>query len=301
MDTVRSYGQQLWNRSIGFLNADGLIPQLVLTVVIILVIHFIILAVESFVKGIQNYSHLSASLLPYTYTSTSATGENKIVVTQKTKDGDYPFMYPSENEVNGVEFSYSFYLYVDPKSFATAGTDTNQFLNIFYKGGPKPWPYLGPGVFLNKGQNTIRIYMNSVVNTKDNYVEIPNIPVGKWFHMVIVQRGQNMDVFINGNIAVRMTFKFVPMLNYESVTVFSGATQDGSVATGGFSVTGSMQGMISRLTYYSYALSFTQIDSLYNQGPSKKIVSTSYDHTPPYLHDSWWVTRFNAQNPHYGL
>jgi hypothetical protein len=303
MDTVRTYGQQLWNRSIGFLNSDGLVPQLVLTLVIILVIHFIIMAVESFVKGLQSYSRLSASLLPYTYTSEKAAGEKKIEIVQKPSGKDYPFMYPSDNEINGVEFSYSFYLYVDPDTYSING-DANTFRNIFYKGGSKPWPYLGPGVFLNSKENTIRIYMNSVANTKDNFVEVPNIPVGKWFHMVITQKGQNMDVFINGNIAVRMNFKYIPMLNYGTLHVFAGTGSEkveGEPATGNVTIDGSMKGMISRLTYYAYALSFTQIDSLYNQGPSKKIVSTSYDHTPPYLHDSWWVTRFNSQSPHYGL
>ncbi len=306
MDAARSYGTQAWNRSLAFLSSDGLIPQLVITVIIVLVLHFVIMAVESLVSGIKRYGRLSATLLPYTYISKGGNSANSDAQTviQDPKSSKYPFMYPSENEVTGLEFSYSFHLYIDPDTYSTAGA-ANDFYTIFYKGGEKPWPILGPGVFLNASTNTIRIYMNSVTSIADSFVEIPNVPVGKWAHLVITQRGQNMDVYINGNIAVRKTFKTIPLINYGNVYVFPNTTTSGmnNPTTGddAFKVVGAMKGMISRLKYYSYAINYTQIDSLLGEGISKKIVSTSMDQTPPYFHDSWWVTRYNAASDKYGL
>jgi hypothetical protein len=168
---------------------------------------------------------------------------------------------------------------------------------------------MGPGVFLNAKDNTMRIYMNSINNVSGQYVEVPNIPVGKWFHCVLTEKGQNMDVYINGNIAVRHTFKEIPRVNFGNLYVFPNVTERDYIGTDKLTNTTEtikiledpMQGMISRVKYYAYAISFSQIDALYGEGASKKIESTSYDQSPPYLHDSWWVTRYSSASPHFGL
>lgn len=299
MDNLKSYGAQVLNKSMGFLNSDGLIPQLVLTVIIVLAIHFLIVAVESLITGIQKYNQLNNTLFDYTISSDGDTGMKGTVFNSKDT-----FLYPSENEVHGIEFSYSFHLYIDPQNYKTERTGNQGFRSVFYRGGEHPWPLLGPGVFVNATDNSMRVYMNSINDIASQYVEIPNVPVGKWFHMVLVQKGQNMDVYLNGNIAVRHTFDTIPKINFGSVYVFPGEDANTTVdnsANGPIAIRGPMQGMISRLKYYAYALSFSQIDSLYSEGASKKIKSTSYDFKPPYLHDSWWVTRYGDHNPHYGL
>jgi hypothetical protein len=57
-----------------------------------------------------------------------------------------------------------------------------------------------------------------------------------------------------------------------------------------FHVFGTYSGSLSNLTYFSYALSYTEIQALIAQGPSNKTdaASSSYDQ-PPYLTDTWWV------------
>jgi hypothetical protein len=298
MDSIRSYGAQAWNQSMGFLSSTGLIPQLVLTVIIVLAIHFLIVAVESLVTGIQKYNQLSQTLFDYTIASKGRDESGEVFPADKN------FMYPSENEVNGIEFSYSFHLYIDPNNYSSERTThDNTFRTVFYRGSDVgPWPILGPGVFLNSKHNNLRVYMNSMNAVKDQYVEIPNIPVGKWFHVVLTQKGQSMDVYLNGNIAVRHTFKTIPRLNVGSVHVFPGTQMNASSELPDIPrIMGPVEGMISRLKYYAYALSFSQIDSLSSEGASKKIKSTSYDFKPPYLHDSWWVTRYGDHNQHYGL
>ena len=59
-----------------------------------------------------------------------------------------------------------------------------------------------------------------------------------------------------------------------------------------FKVDQAMNGMVSRLKYFSYALNYAQIDQLYREGPSKKIVSSAFNQQPPYFYDDWWVTKY---------
>lgn len=288
MDTLRGYtsqAQNFGNRALGFLNSDGLIPQLVLTVLIVIAIHVVVMMFESVIDAVKNYTRLSTDVLSDTITESYVLDQ-----TSGSKDAK---IYPSNNELNGLEFSYSWHLYIDPKNYEQ-NTPQSEYRTIWYKGGAKPWPVLGPGVFLHPTSNSVRIYMNSVNNAKDMYVDIPNIPVGKWFHMVITQKGRMMDVYINGNIVKRHEFSAVPRINYGSVYMLpnSEACSD-QAKMGDFAIRGTMDGMLSRLKYYAYALNYSQIDTLYREGPSTKIITTKInDQTPPYLHDSWWVTRY---------
>jgi hypothetical protein len=308
MDTVRLYGQQTLN----FLNGNGFVPQIVLTIIIVIVISTLISMFEVIVTTVQDYNKLMVNLYPYSYTA-----DTQQVYIQDPANGEFQYMYPSTNEFNGIEFSFSFNLYIDPKTYENTPApivNKTQFLNVFYKGDQNTiWPNMSPGVFLNANENTIRVYVSSITGVRDSYVEIPNVPVGKWFHMVIVQKGQNMDVYINGNVAVRKTFTTVPKFNFGPVVLFANKTfnasktdttmkasyqgSDGNM----FAVVGKMQGMISKLKYYAYAVSFSQIDSLALEGPSNKIITKSLDQTPPYFHDSWWVTRYNTSSANYGL
>jgi hypothetical protein len=293
MDSLRGYAQG----ALSFLNADGLVPQLVLTIVIVLVIHTIIMLIESLVQGIRQYSRLTTTLVDNTI-------QQQEIITQDPITNSSRYVYPSKNEVNGIEFSYSLHLYVDPETYKDKSP--SKVRHVLHKGAPtnsnNTLELMSPGIFLREDENTLRIYMNIVADSansnQDNYVEIPNIPIGKWFHLVIVQRGQNMDTYINGNLAVRRQFNNVPLINYGHVYVLLDNRTKLSDTMG---VNGAMKGMISRVKYYAYGLSYAQIDSLYREGPSSKIESKSYDQTPPYFHDSWWVTRFNPASSHYGV
>ena len=56
-------------------------------------------------------------------------------------------------------------------------------------------------------------------------------------------------------------------------------------------ITGAIQGMVSRLQYFGYALTYSAIDALYRQGPSSTIVNSGSTDLPPYFHDDWWVNK----------
>ena len=298
-----------------FLFGPGLIPQLLFLVLALLVLVSLITAIENVVGAVTQFDRLSSPIMPDTTPTTQTVVQDP--------DSGVPLIYNSVNESNGMEFSYSMYLFINPDTFETSaafgdegaatgsatpvGTsgrsgapatgsttpDGTVLKHIFHKGNREVFPLMSPGLFVSSKSNTLRLYMNSTTRW-DNYVEIPNVPVNKWFHVVITMKGKYLDVYVNGNVTVRHEFDTVPKLNYGNVYIMYPAKFPNSAtdAVTGFRVDGAMKGMVSRLNYYAFALNYSQIDSLYRQGPSKKIVSQSYSELPPYFHDDWWVTRY---------
>lgn len=285
------------NGVISYILGPGLIPQLLLTVVTILVLYSVISIVETIVNAIQRLDRQTTVLF-------ENTANSRQLIPQKS-DGDSPLIYNSENELNGMEFSYSMYLFISPETFEatvsqqcskeTKQQDTTRLKHIFHKGNKDSFPLMAPGLFVDGSKNTLRLYMNSTT-AWDNYVEIPNIPVGKWFHLVISQKGKYLDIYVNGNVTVRHQFDTVPKLNYGHIYMMYPITFPKNVAdtqlTLPFKVDGPMKGMMSRVKYYAYALNYSQIDGLYREGPSKIIASPSFNETPPYFRDDWWVTKY---------
>jgi hypothetical protein len=130
----------------------------------------------------------------------------------------------------------------------------------------------------------------------DNFVDIPNIPVGKWFHLVITCKGRSIDVYINGNVIQRLTLGSVPKLNFGDVYLLQNLSNSDTrvniAPDQQFNVIGAANCSISRFLYFAYSLSYAEIDQLYRQGPSTTVVSAS-NQIPPYMADAWWVQSYN--------
>lgn len=283
-----------------FVMGPGFIPQILLMLLILIILSSILSIFDTVATAVKRFGRQSAILLTDTHTKAT-------IIPQNPTNTDYPLIYPSVNERHGMEYSFSVYLYIEPESFQetvtdTCGATTSQTMtglrHIFHKGNRNIFPLQSPGVFLHANKNTIRINMNSEGGW-DNHVDIPNIPVGKWFHMVISVKGQFMDIYLNGNIAARKEFATVPKINYGSIYVLqdrkfpeSGMGSGNMNNMNGTQYVGAMKGLVSRMKYFAYSLNYSQIDSLYREGPSKKIVSGSFTQTPPYLRDEWWVTKY---------
>jgi len=268
---------------------SDLISQLFLAFMAIILIVLVITSVESLFGGEMSKQRTTAVLFKDTTTSQQ-------FITQDLDDPSTAVMYNSKNEANGIECTYSLYLMLNPETFDT--TQAKKTLkHVFHKGFKNAFPVMSPGVFVESGTNTLRIYMNSAAKW-DNYVSIPNVPIGKWFHMVIIIKGQYLDVYINGNVTQRHQFPDVPRLNAGNVYVMwpvtfpLDTTPAAEANIKDFQVVGAINGMVSRLKYYSYALTYADIDGLMSEGPSSTIVNRSFSELPPYFHDDWWVTRY---------
>ena len=265
------------------LGTDGL-AQILQAVLMVVIVYAVMMAGSSLLDAVMTYSNSSASLLPYLY-------NGQQIVYQDPNHKNSVTIYPSVNAPTGLEFSYSCFLLINKSTFT--GTSTG-LRHIFHKGSPHFKPLMCPGVFMLNTENTMRIYMNEA-GSWNTRCDIPNIPIDKWFHLAIVVRNMNVDVYINGNVVYRMTLQSVPKQNFGNVYVFNNETFSDSTTASPedvFNVIGSVDGFISALQYNGYALNYEQIDRILRRGPSTKLVSATQN-LPPYLNDSWWVTYYN--------
>ena len=84
----------------------------------------------------------------------------------------------SVNERTGIEFAYSFYIYINPATFSNRAV----FKHVFHKGYASPWPLMAPGVFIHGDSNTMRVVMNTYKNPY-TYADVKNIPHGRVFYL----------------------------------------------------------------------------------------------------------------------
>lgn len=249
-------------------------------------IFFIIQSAFNMTTTVQNRY---IELLPYTISS-----EDKQVTLQQdtNKYSDAKPILPSDNERTGIEFSYSFYLVVNESTFD--GSDVLH--NVFYKGyDNRQWPLLAPGVYIKGDNNTMRIIMNSFSDAY-YHLDIDNIPVNKWFHVVLNFKKLALEVHINGKLTKKLPFEdSLPYLNYGNITIFSNNLIQVNRPPSGAMVFSDVcaTGKLSNLVYTRYSLSYNEIQGLYNKGPSSTIKSPSSVETPPYFADSWYSSQTN--------
>jgi len=266
-------------------NPSGEIVTALLTVSILFMVLF---TVELLYKTTMDARNRFQTLMDYT----AAAEDMSLVIHQDaSRYTDAKTIGLSMNERTGIEFAYSFYLYVNPATFSGKKT----FKHVFHKGYATPWPLMAPGVFLHSDTNTMRVVMNTYKNPY-TYADVKNIPVQKWFHVVLNSYKGGLDIFVNGNLANRISFNdTVPYQNFQDIVIFSNAninTLRGSSIPSlngeDFQFEGAFKGYLSNLTYARYALSVNEIQRLLNAGPSSKLKQKQMD-KPPYLADDWWA------------
>ena len=263
-----------------------------LAILIILVVLVIFFTAESLYKGLKSVSTRFQTLMDYT-----ASAEDKALIVRQdaNKYPDAKTLLLSQNEPTGTEFAYSFFLYVNPTTFDT-GADV--LYHVWHKGYGCVWPLMGPGVFIKGSTNAMRVVMNTYENPY-TFVDINNIPIKKWFHVVLNCRNGGLEVHINGNLANKIRFeKTQPYLNYQDIVLFSNVnftlnSQTPALNGGSLQVSGVFSGFMSSFIYARYGLSFTEIQSLLQAGPSKNI-KTDAMQLPPYMADTWWTTSYTS-------
>ena len=168
-------------------------------------------------------------------------------------------IYRSVNENNGIEFSWSIWLFIN--SLDTSNS-TKTYKHVFSKGNSNLdqngliFPNNAPGLYIAPNTNALVVMMNTF-NVINEEVEIPDIPLNKWINVIIRCQNTTLDVYINGTIARSIDLVGVPKQNYGDVYV---------AMNGGFN------GYISNLWYYNYALGTADIQNLVNKGPNTKMI-----------------------------
>lgn len=275
---------------LGYVMGKGVLAQVLLSLVIAIVVYILFMSLELLYKSFVAVAGTKVDILALTVNS-----DDKPREFEQNPAARKPKLLPmSDNERTGVEFSYSFFLWVNPGTFR----EEEGLKHILHKGNPTPFPLMAPGVFMKSNTNTLRVYMNSS-KTWNNYIDVDNIPVKKWVHVAIVAQRNTIEVYINGNLAQKLNIDGgVLYQNFGNLYLFSqrptnlNATAIPSLKGENFVVFGQFSGSTSRLSYYSYALSYTEIQALVNEGPNKQVETNSAD-SPPYLEDNWWTSSYD--------
>lgn len=236
-----------------------------IVVIVIVSIWLIYLLYYYGMKSIRNYkAYVRGS--PYLVDVTKD-ARRRLVITQDPNKPGSINLPRSLNEQGGIELSYSCWLFIDDFNYKLG-----QWKHVFHKGNETSWPNRAPGVWLHPNKNALRVYMNSYKEISE-FADVDNIPVNKWFCLMIIVKGQNVDIYINGNLKKSLKLNGIPKQNYGDVYIN---------AFGGFS------GYMSRLRYYDYALNYNEIDSVLKLGPSMMPCPETGER-PPYLTPNWWT------------
>ena len=270
---------------------------------------FIILVLIGFMfllnLGIRLISYfIQPNNSPYLVVGTISGSEGGGVIKQNPKDKKSVLIKRSVNQTKGIEFTWSTWLYIEGLPSESSIPTTEKYNHIFNKGDNSTVNSNGiflnnaPGLYLKRDDtdNTrgiLRVYMdtvvssNSVNDTRDTntYVDVQNVPLKKWFNVIVRLENKILDVYVNGTISNRLVLNNVPKQNYYDVNVCQ---------NGGFS------GKLSNLRYFNYALTVFDINTIVLGGPNLKPGAfssdgnTITDPTSSYLSTAWYSSNRNS-------
>lgn len=267
-----------------FLNGQGVVSQTLLVIVLALILYIVMMIMESVYLLWSQAEGSRIDVFPYRQNAQNG----QEIIAQNPAISSALTLPPSYNERTGAEFTYSFFLLLNANGFSN--TATTELKHVFHKGYSKMTPLMSPGVFVHGAKNTLRVYANSTKKIH-NVVDIEDIPINKWVHVVILARKNALEIYINGNIIKKMSVEGVLMQNYQDLILFSqrqgirlGTDDDQKQVNGPFS------GDLASLTYFSYAISYSEIQGLVAGGPSTATKKGgAADVVNPYLVDNWWT------------
>ncbi len=279
------------------------LSQVLSGVAIVMALYISLSISEYFYNSFMAMFRDRVELFPNTYVS----GAKMLTALQNPLNPASKTIYFSDNQRSGVEFSYAMFIYIKSDTFSKGD---HKLYHILHKGYGQVYPLLGPGIFCWGDTNKIRVFMNCF-DTWDNYAEIENIPVDKWFHLTITCKGNTLYLYLNGHLKKKLILSnnTPPYQNYGNVYAFSprritlsktittSLENDpefiGPQAASNMEFDGAFKGMISRVYYFGYALTYTEIQYLINMQPSTVMDGPDMS-LVPYLSDTWWA---NHQGP----
>lgn len=176
----------------------GIIQQILFTLAFLVGIYLALLFVNIIYTYFNRLYMNRTVLLPNTYNI----DDKSITISQNPNLKGARPVHLSSNERSGIEFSYTFYLNVNPSAFR----QEYGLCHIFHKGYSSQFPLLAPGVYMRSDTNTLRVYMNTF-KTWNNFVEVENFPIGKWVHVAIVCSDNSLEIYVNGNLAKKLPFE----------------------------------------------------------------------------------------------
>jgi hypothetical protein len=170
-----------------------------------------------------------------------------VLVDSPTDAFDLKKSFPVRNSDEGLEFSYSVWIYIQDW--------TRGWKNIFVKGdkssGAGTNSSRAPGLWLYPDTNALHARINTFASPNEG-CDIKNIPLQKWVHITYVLNNRTVDIYIDGKLERSCVLRGVPKLNDSPVHVCD---------NGGFF------GKISNLVYFRYAMKPDEVYKIYANGP----------------------------------
>lgn len=265
-----------------FLESNSLVAKLAFLLLVLVVFVIAIKFCSQFLSWVFSYNNS-----PYLFDG-MIDAKTMMVIPQDPNAGGSVPIIRSTNEAEGVEFTYSVWLFIDDLVY-----QQGQYKHVFHKGNDninytdKPigmnQPNNAPGLYIAPNTNALVVVMNTF-NDIEEKVVIDNIPINKWVCVQIRVENRQLDTYINGKLAKRLIMKGVPKQNYGDVYV---------AMNGGFS------GYMSELRYFNYGLGTAQIQRIVDKGPDLEMSSNSMTQSmPKYLSLRWFfMGNKDAYNP----
>jgi ElaB/YqjD/DUF883 family membrane-anchored ribosome-binding protein len=260
------------SKPIGFLESDSFIAKISFLFLIIIGFYVIL--------------HLGIYLLSVIITNSTSpkivsgminAKNNALIFPQSPSLSNSIPIYKSENASDGIEFTWSIWLFINNVG--------STYQHIFNKGNSNiqtdglSEPNNAPGLYISPNKNQLLVLMNTFEIIDENII-IPDIPMNKWVSVIIICKNNELNIYVNGVIAKSHLLQGVPKQNYGDINV---------ALNGGF------DGYISDLFYHNYALGIQAIQSLVNKGPNTTMSSSGTSTLPTsnkstdYLSLRWYL------------
>ena len=290
------YGTERFLASSGeFLNTNTLIAKAT----------FLLLVIIIFVSLFYFFSRLIMYIMmpsesPYIIKGMKDATQS-MTIPQTYADKNSVPIFRSKDEHDGVEFTYSFWMYVNDLTY----NDSKDFKHVFHKGSSSSadgkldgvyGPNNAPGVYLYTGKKNVAddllekypvlgmlvrlnvFHDNQNENHPYKYYDdiyVDAIPIKKWVNIVIRVTGQNVvDIYVNGTLTKRHKLSNIVKQNYDNLYV---------------NLNGGFGGNLSNLKYYNYAIGTYEIHNITSNGPDLTInENTSIKKAKPYYLSSQW-------------
>ena len=259
-----------------FLDSNSYVAKtafLILTVIIFVYVLRLCIAVIGWL--------FSPNSSPYLVNGLIDANVGNLIIPQDPADSSAVPILRSVNDEVGIAFTWSVWLYIKQHNKVS----TTAYRHVFNKGSSTPnngimTPNNGPGLYLNSDYTKLRVVM-STFSQSNKSIEIDNIPINKWFNVIIRVENTVLDVFMNGDLAQRMPLNSVPFQNYGDVNV---------------AINGGFNGNVSSLRYYNTALGTRDIQNILNAGPNLKTIGASggAPGMMDYLSMRWFFSQWNS-------
>jgi len=228
-------------------------------------------------------------------------GSSSTVISQDPNIQNSVTVLRSNDEKDGIEFTWSTWLYLNgfegdagmkpgndgmnPEfDIAIAQTYNTNYKHVFNKGSTTnnhsngiAMPNNAPGLYLRSDYTGFIVVLDTFYEPTQVKITVDDLPMTKWINIIIRVQNNNCDVYVNGRLVKRQVMTQVVKQNYDNVNV---------CLNGGFS------GYLSELTYFNSAISIVEIQSMISNGPNTKPVNSNItESNPRYLSDVWYFNQ----------